>query len=184
MPPSSADRRLHYAYRGAAVTLEGDSLLPLLLPRRDGGGSGGGAGGAGGGGAGGGADAPWRPRLPYARSELRMGTVVHRPDDALLPGARPTRTVGPGAQLYVRTARWAYSVYLRPPCPPPLGRENAGGGEGGGEGGGRGEGGGGARRRCGRAGVVILDELLFDHEDDSHEATTIRANHTHYLIAC
>ena len=81
---------------GVAIPLDGTSLLPYLQQQTP--------------------PAPAGLRPTYARSELREWMVVHRANDTLLPGARPMRMVGRGAQLYVRTARYAYVAYFRPRC--------------------------------------------------------------------
>ena len=42
--------------------------------------------------------------------------MVHRPSDAFLPGAKPAKMIGRGAQLYLRTSTHAYVAYMRPRC--------------------------------------------------------------------
>lgn len=80
-----------------------------------------------------------------------MGMVLHRPTDSNLPGARPARPLGPGSQLYVRTARYAYTLYLHKKvgcrCTPPA--------------------------------EQILDETLFDHHADAGEATNLAYEPAH-----
>jgi hypothetical protein len=77
---------LHYDLRGVAVTVEGEALLPLRRRRRR-----------------------------YARSELHLPCgvsccMLNQPYDGKPPGFSKTPTVGPVVQLYVRTARFAYTA--------------------------------------------------------------------------
>ena len=108
----------HYALRGAPIPLEGDSLLPYLLHSP-----------AEGTGPLTSAPSAWESdppgpltsdppvrRADYARSELREWMVANRPNDSQLPGAKPMRMVGRGAQLYVRTRTHSYVAYFRPRC--------------------------------------------------------------------
>ena len=113
-----------YLLNGAAIPLEGESLLPYVVGI-------------------GSSSASGRPPLRqrnYARSEMREWMVLHRPLDAALPGAPPRYLFGKGAQLYLRTAQYAYACYLRKIC--------AG---------------------CGNR-FRLLDETLYDHHVDSGEA--------------
>jgi arylsulfatase A-like enzyme len=113
-----------YLLNGAAIPLEGESLLPYVVGI-------------------GSSSASGRPPLRqrnYARSEMREWMVLHRPLDAALPGAPPRYLFGKGAQLYLRTAQYAYACYLRKTC--------AG---------------------CGNR-FRLLDETLYDHRVDSGEA--------------
>ena len=72
--------------------------------------------------------------------------VIHRPNDAFLPGAPPRATIGRGVQLYVRTVRHAYTAFFHTfrgacaSCPP---------------------------------GYRLLDETLFDHRTDAGEARNL-----------
>jgi hypothetical protein len=103
----------HYELGRRAVPLEGDSLLPYFLSP----------------------DGEPLPepassgthhhhhhlaatprRSTAARSELREWMLLHRPADAELPGAKPMRHIGRGAQLYLRTPSHSYTAYLRPAC--------------------------------------------------------------------
>lgn len=96
-----------YELGGAAVLLEGESLLPFLTPHSSlmrqppstql-------------------ANADQGRRRKYALSELKEWMVLNRPEDKQLPGALPRRLVGYGWQLYVRTAQYAYIAYFRPQC--------------------------------------------------------------------
>ena len=75
-----------YDLRGVAVTVEGEALLPLRRRRRR-----------------------------YARSELHLPCgvsccMLNQPYDGKPPGFSKTPTVGPVVQLYVRTARFAYTA--------------------------------------------------------------------------
>ena len=79
-----------------------------------------------------------------------MLSVLHRPMDTNLPGAKPVRAVGTGAQLYLRTTRHAYTVYLRTR----------------------------ATCRC-AAEVGILDETLFDLESDAAEVVNLAYDPVH-----
>ncbi len=121
-------------HAGGTVRLDGESLMPFLRPSEEG------------------SDAVALParRTTYARSELRMGTVLNRPADPNLPGAKPLRSLGHGAQLYVRTPRYAYTLYLSTSvqceCATRLG---------------------------------VLDEALFDHEHDQGEMTNLAYEPTH-----
>ena len=92
-------------------------------------------------------------RTTYARSELRMGMVIHRPTDPNLPGAKPQRNIGSGAQLYVRTSRYAYTVYL----------------------------GLGSTCGCGSR-LSIVDEALFDHTVDMGEMRNLAYITTHAAV--
>lgn len=101
-----------------------------------------------------GAHAPSPPRAStYARSELRMGMVLHRPGDPHLPGAKPMRSLGHGAQLYLRTQRYAYTLYLSTS----------------------------AQCECATR-PAILDEALFDHERDEGEATNLAYDPAHFTV--
>ena len=87
----------------------------------------------------------------YARSELRQFMLLdERPHDAPLPGAQPRYRVGDGAQLYVRTKRYAYTAYLRKQCP-----------------------------TC-RPGYKLLDETLYDHTTDAGETVNLAYAASHY----
>ena len=99
MPKRARSSRTSYALGegGGSAALDGTSLLPYLAERPA-------------------PPAPAGLRPTYARSELREWMVIHRANDTLLPGARPMRMVGRGAQLYVRTTRYAYVAYLKPRC--------------------------------------------------------------------
>ena len=106
--------RTHFELNGAAIPLDGESLVPYLLtpsgeplPPATVTTSRGGSSPH---------MAPVARRNPYARSELREWMMIHRPTDTELPGARPVRMVGKGAQLYVRTPSHSYVAYLRPRC--------------------------------------------------------------------
>ena len=122
-PPPALPR--HYLLRGRAVPLDGQSLLPYL--RGD-------------------SRAEVVRLRSYARSELHESMVVHRPSDAKLPGAPPKLKVGRGVQLYVRSARHAYTAYLQPQWQPQC-------------------------RGCGawRGSHRLLDETLYDHATDATE---------------
>ncbi len=165
-PPSSArsllpsPRPVYYDLGGGAgsrrmwTALEGESLLPYLqlpqsaLPPTAG----------GGGGAAPSPPPPPPPRQKHsARSELREWTMVHRPSDAQLPGAVPRRLVGHGWQLYVRTAQFAYTAYLRASCAK------------------------GCRPQLG----ALLDETLYDHSADAGEAHNLAyaPAHAHTRLA-
>lgn len=95
LPPHFASAR--YMLGGTTVLLEGESLMPWIVPER-------------------GAHGSARPQRhkTYARSELKEWTMLHRPLDKQLPGALPRRILGHGWQLYVRTERFAYTAFLRP----------------------------------------------------------------------
>ena len=98
-PKRARSSRTSYALGegGGSAALDGTSLLPYLAERPA-------------------PPAPAGLRPTYARSELREWMVIHRANDTLLPGPRPMRMVGRGAQLYVRTTRYAYVAYLKPRC--------------------------------------------------------------------
>ena len=97
LPAAPIGAMPRYKLSGVAVPLDGDSLLPYIVPHgKDGG------------------RAP--RRRTYARSEMREWMVVHKPNDRLLPGAPPRYALGKGEALYLRTERYAYTAFLYPIC--------------------------------------------------------------------
>jgi hypothetical protein len=128
-----------YELGGAAVPLEGQSLTPYLhtLASRDGHDT---------------RDEHPPRRAPYARSELREQMLVHRPADSQLPGARPMRQIGRGAQLLVRDRHFSYVAFVRPRC------------------------------GCASSpwsGLLLLDEQLFDVLADPHETVNLAYSAAH-----
>ena len=137
---SGGGGRTAFTFRGrgtSTIELDGTSLMPYLSPPPSG------TSGALR------CDGAWR--AAYARSELRMGMVQHRPSDPNLPGAKPMRSLGHGAQLYLRTPRYAYTLYLS------------------------------TIAQCACASpdpAVVLDEALFDHDHDEGEARNLAYEHS------
>ena len=117
--------------------LDGESLLPYLVPV-------------------GRSAAAARPvrRKRYARSELREWMLLNRPFDQQLPGALPRRFIGHGSQIYIRTARYAYTAYLRAQCP----------------------------HICKPWFMFLIDEALFDHQTDPFEAHNLAYDPTHAAV--
>lgn len=93
-----------------------------------------------------------RRRRRYARSELHLPCglgccMLNQPYDGLPPGYTRTPTVGPVVQLYVRTRRWAYTATFLGVLDP--------------------------LRNPARSPLRLIDEALFDTNNDSGEARNL-----------
>ena len=136
-PAQGGEPGVDFVFGGHAsgtIRLDGESLMPFLRPV----------------GAAGDAVAPPVRSNTYARSELRMPMVLNRPTEPNLPGAKPLRSLGHGAQLYVRTVRYSYTLYL------------------------------GTSMQCECATRLgVLDEALFDHHTDEGEMTNLAYDPAH-----